>query len=162
MSVAGSTTGMTTVGDPACLLDDEGFDDLVYRLTGEAMADDWPERDRQTFPDLDGIPPGPFLAVILAAVDRFRLNGYDLVRLLRARHRLVSHLQAGMMADSVEIAHTATGTSESGVDRTEQQFAFASDEIRAALTLTRYSAEQLLSLATDVCARPILRRQPIG
>ncbi len=83
--------------DTASVWDDDGFDDLVYLLTVEENT--CREDDRHVLPDLDSISPGLFLYAILGSVDRSRLNGFDLVRLLRARERLVSHHQAGSAAD---------------------------------------------------------------
>ncbi|MEE8375143.1 MAG: hypothetical protein V3S26_02335, partial [Acidimicrobiia bacterium] len=61
---------------------DDGFDDLVYRLTEEALAEDTEDQDtssRQILPGLDRIPPGPYLAAIVSWVERSDLNGYHLV-----------------------------------------------------------------------------------
>jgi hypothetical protein len=43
---------------------------------------------------IETLPPGPKLAAVLAGVDREALSGYDRVALVRARSRLISHLQA--------------------------------------------------------------------
>ena len=40
---------------------------------------------------------------------RSRVNGYDAVRLLRARARQLAHDQAGLLADMAEVAHCAPG-----------------------------------------------------
>jgi hypothetical protein len=112
---------------------DAGFDDTVYAITELTLADGWVEGEQHSLPDIENIPPGVFLAIILAAVDRCKLNGYDLVRVLQARERLVSHNQAQSAADMVEISYTAPGDSRSAVARIQDQAEFASDEIRAAL-----------------------------
>ncbi|MGH8947685.1 MAG: hypothetical protein ACRDXF_02410, partial [Acidimicrobiia bacterium] len=53
--------------------------------------------DDQGLPaDLESIPPGLLLAVIVSSVDRDRLSGYDRVRLLQADARMVAHFQARM------------------------------------------------------------------
>ncbi len=41
--------------------------------------------------DLEAMTPGPRLAALLASVDRRRLSDHDVVRLMVARDRLVSH-----------------------------------------------------------------------
>lgn len=133
--------------------DVQAEDELAFRLTCLEMADGRVEGDRHVLPDIESMVPGPFLTVILEGVDRSRLNGFDLVRLMRARERLVSHLQAESMADAVEISHAAPGDARADPDRLEDAFAFASDEIRAALVLTRRSAANRLDLAEDVCER---------
>ncbi|MFV1961142.1 MAG: DUF222 domain-containing protein [Acidimicrobiia bacterium] len=139
---------------------DDGFDELVYQLTETAWAEIAEEADdgevstRQVLPDdLDRIPPGPYLAAVVDWVERCDLNGYDLVQVMQAGERLVSHYQAGVMADAVEISYCAPGDSDSAVERIEEAFEFASDEIRAALTLTRSAANRRLSLASGLCER---------
>ena len=100
--------------------------------------------------DLSSFPVGPHLATSLEHIDRTKLSGHDLVSLLQARERQISHLQAGSMADSVEISYSDSASSN---HRTSEPFEFASDEIRAALTLTRRAADFRLSLASDVRER---------
>jgi len=84
-------------------------------------------------------------------VDRSRLNGFDLVRLLRARERQLSHLQAGSVGDVFEVAHAVPGSADSAPDRLSEPFEFAADELRPALNITRGAAESRLSLAFDLC-----------
>ena len=51
--------------------------DIIERMFGLVA-------ERQVLPDdLESIAPGPFLAAILSAVDRSRLNGHDAVRVMR-------------------------------------------------------------------------------
>jgi hypothetical protein len=57
---------------------DDGLDDLIYLLTVDELNTGWSEDDRHVLPDLESIPPGPFLAIVLESIDRSRLNGYDL------------------------------------------------------------------------------------
>ena len=132
---------------------DDDFDDFVYLMTADEMNTGWVDDERDVLPDLEAIPPGPFLAVLLESMDRSKLNGFDLVRLLRARERQVSHGQAGAMADTVEISYAAPGDAGSEPERLAEAFRFASDEIRAALALTRRSAEYRLAFATDLKER---------
>ena len=132
---------------------DDGFDDTVYWITELELADGWVADDRDSLPDIESIPPGPFLAVILSSVDRCKLNGYDLVRVLKARERLVSHHQAQSAADMMEISYSAPGDSKSPARRIEEAAEYASDEIRAALHLTRRSADTRLGDATDLRER---------
>jgi hypothetical protein len=135
------------------LFDDE-WNELVYQLTEAVEVEGQNASRGQILPDdLDQIPPGPHLAAIVANVERSNLNGYDLVVAMKARERLVSHFQAGSMADAVEIAYSAPGNAESPSERIEEAAEFASDEIRAALTLTRRAAESRLSEASDLVER---------
>ncbi|MEE8405761.1 MAG: DUF222 domain-containing protein [Acidimicrobiia bacterium] len=147
----GLLAGETDEYDP---LFDDGFDDLVYRLTREAFAQDSPVTNRHQLPiGFDLIPPGPLLSMALTRVDRSKLNGHDLVRTMVAQERQVSHHQAGSMADAVEISYSAPGNAESPAERIEEAAEFTSDEIRAALTMTRRAAESRLSEASDLVER---------
>ena len=126
---------------------------LIYELTVEALNEDWPsvtEARPQVPPELEILPPGPLLAAALAEIDRSELDGYDLVRVLKASDRLVAHYQACSMATAVEISYAAPLYSPSPGQRHEEAFEFASDEIRAALTLTRNAADARLSLASEL------------
>ena len=129
----------------------DDFDDRIYLLMIEALDEDWEPSDPDQLPyGFDLIPPGPLLSAALSRVDRSCLNGYDLVRTLQARERLVAHHQAGSMADQVEISHAAPGHATSPPKRLEEAFEYASDEIRAALTLTRKGADSRLSMASTI------------
>jgi hypothetical protein len=128
-------------------------DEVALALTVQEWNTERVEDDRQVLPDLASFPPGPFLAAILQAVDRSRLNGFDLVEVLKARERLVAHYQAGAQADMVEISHAAPGEVDCDVERLDEAFEYAADEIRAALTLTRKAAETRLDYATDLVSR---------
>jgi hypothetical protein len=103
--------------------------------------------------DLAERPPGPALASALAGIDRSRVNGYDLVVVLRAQARQVAHEQARLLADLVEVAHCAPGGPDAAVARTATPGEFAADEIRAALGWTRRAAEAQLGLAMAVVRR---------
>jgi len=128
-------------------------EDFAYLISVDEMDTGWAPDEREVLPDLESMVPGVFLAVVLEHVDRRRLNGHDVVRLLQARERQLAHLQAGSMADTVETAYSAPGEGDSKIERLGEQFEYASDEIRAALTLTRRSAEYRLSAATDIIER---------
>ncbi|MFQ5522762.1 MAG: DUF222 domain-containing protein [Acidimicrobiia bacterium] len=131
---------------------DGDFDDLCWRLTCEALDGNSGEPP-SGLEWLDAVSPGPVLGLILSAVARTKLNGYDLVWLLKARERMVSHYQAETAADMVEIAYAAPGDADTPPARCEEAFEFASDEVRAALTLTRRSAENRMVLAFDLVER---------
>ena len=128
-------------------------DALALLVTVEEWNTGWVDDDRQVLPDLESIPPGPLLSVLLEFVDRERLNGFDLVRVLRARERLVSHTQAAAVADVHEIAHAAPGDAHSDPDRLVEPYEFASDELRPALALTRRAAESRMTTAFDLRER---------
>jgi hypothetical protein len=132
---------------------DHRLDDFCFEAAQRGQEDDWVDEDRHVLPDLDSIPPGPYLAAILGSVDRSKLNGFDLVRLLQARERLTANTQAASQQDMVEIAHAAPGDASSAPLRVDEAFEYAADEIRAALCLTRRSAESRLDYATDLVTR---------
>jgi hypothetical protein len=104
----------------------------------------------EEFAEMD---PGPVLSAFLAPVDRSRMNGYDLVNLMRAQARLVSYAQAELAATIREIAHCSPGDAGVAPMRTEVIDEFVSDEIRAALHLTRRSADVELGSALDLVER---------
>ncbi|MEA1903139.1 MAG: DUF222 domain-containing protein, partial [Actinomycetota bacterium] len=115
-----------------------------------AEAESWADSDRHVLPDdLESIPPGPFLAGILSGVDRSCLSGHDTVRVMQANNRLVGHYQAELAADMVEVSYRT----DAELGRSEEAWEYASDEIRAALTLTRRAAESELGFATDLWER---------
>lgn len=99
------------------------------------------------------LPPGPRLAAALAAIDRSRLNGFDLVTVLQSQARQVAHEQAQLLADLVAVAHCPPGGPAAPVARVEQISEFAADEIRAALTWTRRAADDQLSLGVAIVER---------
>ncbi|MGD2043370.1 MAG: DUF222 domain-containing protein [Acidimicrobiia bacterium] len=125
-------------------------DDLSYLITIDEMKTGWSDDAHHFLPDLSSIPPGPYLAMLLEFFDREKLNGFDVVRLLQARERQLAHIQAQAMADTVETAYSAPGHSGSDVERLQEQFEYAADELRPALTLSRRAAEYKLSMATSI------------
>ena len=132
---------------------DADFEDRALLLTLDELASGWSVDDRYLLPDLESLPVGPFLSVLLDSLDRSRLNGFDLVRAMQARERLVSHFQAASVADVHEIAHAAPGTADSDPGRLDAPSGFAADELRPALRITRRAAELRLSVAFDLCER---------
>ena len=100
--------------------------------------------------DLETIPPGLLLAVILSSVDRDRLSGFDRVELLKARARLISHLQAELYADIHAVSDAVTELDH--VDHRDVFYSTAS-EIQSALTLTRRAGEVHTDLAFQLRER---------
>jgi len=100
--------------------------------------------------DLGSVAPGLLLAVILSSADRDRLSGYDRVELLKARSRLISHLQAELYADIHAVSEAV-----SELDHFEHQDGFytTASEVRAALTLTRRAGETHTDLAFQLTER---------
>ncbi len=125
-------------------------------LTGEAAAWVWPEPrpDPRGDPLPDGLaetPAGPELSAALASIDRTRLIGHDLVALLQAWSRQVAHDQAQFHAVVAETAHATEGDT---TERSPVVVEYTSDEIRAALHLTRRAADTTLELALGLQRLP--------
>lgn len=131
----------------------DDVDHLADLVTVDELASGWVEEDRQVLPDLESIPPGPFLFMLLGAVDRAKLNGFDLVRVLQARERLVAHCQAGSAADVYELAYAAPGHTDSDPERLAEAFEYAADELRPALRITQQAAKNRLGVAFDLKER---------
>ena len=100
--------------------------------------------------DLESIPPGLLLAVILSSVDRDLLSGFDRVELLKARSRLISHLHAELYAD----IHAVSEAVEE-LDRFENHdvFYITASEVQAALSMTRRAGEWHTDLAFQLRER---------
>lgn len=110
---------------------------------------------RGVLPDgLAEMAPGAALGTELDSVDRSSLNGHELVTLLQARVRQISHLQAQLYADMWELAHTPGGHAGSAPERLHVLDEFASDEIAAALTLSSRAADSQLSFAFELDRLP--------
>jgi hypothetical protein len=139
--------GIDAIGLRAGEMSDSSFDDeLVYQLTvAEAKKPLSETRQQLVVDELELLPPGIFLAAAIHRVQRRRVGGHNLIRVLKARERLVSHYQAEVASDMAEVAHLAPG--DDWHERSEHEWDYASDEIRAALTLTRRGAETRLAFA---------------
>jgi hypothetical protein len=97
--------------------------------------------------DLEQVPPGTELAVVLASLPWDKLSGHDLVRALQAQERQVAHYQAGAVWTTERIvAEYEEVASERILDLAEAAKGAAA-EIGAALRLTRRSAEYRTSFA---------------
>lgn len=127
------------------------FDEHLYQLTCEAEAEPADDGGLHVLPaDLESIPPGIFLAAFLSSVDRSKLSGWDVVRLMQARHRQISHTTAHFYADVNEMAHAHKPDSS---DRLDHPAEFASEELQAGLRMTRRAADHELGYATDITSR---------
>jgi hypothetical protein len=78
------------------------------------------------------------------------LSGYDRIVVLRAHQRLASHYAAQVLRDMAEVS--AAFVAEDGLN-VESADEYAAAEIRAALRLTRRSADAELSFALDLQRR---------
>lgn len=96
---------------------------------------------------LADMAPGPYLAGILASIDRDSLSGHDRVTLMRAESRQAAHYQAQAYASMSGVVDAISEVEDVPVDMVMDA---ASDEIRAALTLTRRAASSRLDFATTL------------
>lgn len=126
----------------------ESEDQLAYLVTVDEMATGWVEPTRHFLPDdLETIPTGRYLAAIVGSVDRKRLNGYDLVRLLEAEARLESAATSQKLASIAEVAHCPPSHPDSEVERIDDVVDYAAAEVAAGLTLTRRASDTLMERA---------------
>jgi hypothetical protein len=117
---------------------------MIERMFGIAV-------ERQVLPeDLDTLVPGPILAGFLFRIERSRLNGHDLVVVMRAEARMEAHYAAERMATITEVAYSPNGDADSGVERSEGLAEFAADDVGAALNLTRRTADAELGFALEI------------
>ena len=133
--------------DPALRADDA--EDL-FRLTVAAYSGDEPEEQHFLPADLESILPGRYLAAILSSIDRSKLSGHDLVRLMQADARLVSHFNSRVYADIAEVAHAYD---QDTTARDSFPVESAVEEVQTALGKTRRAAEMELDLALDLQGR---------
>ncbi|QSB16576.1 DUF222 domain-containing protein [Natronosporangium hydrolyticum] len=115
-----------------------------------AAAGSWPGAGSTgaagEFPtDLETLAPGPELARLLASIDRREISERDRVRLLQARQRLISHLQAELMADL-----TAITWEDQPEPDGSGRYAWAETEIACALRWTSMAAGRRLAQAQEI------------
>lgn len=99
--------------------------------------------------NLDDMAPGPVLGAFLSSVDMSRISGHDRVLVMRARQRMASHYAALVLSDIQAVSEIYTETAQDEHDRMDK-LQDASAEIRAALNLTRRSADNELLFAVDL------------
>jgi hypothetical protein len=91
--------------------------------------------------DLEGLPPGPELAAVLASVDRRALSDKDRVRLVQARNRLVSHMQAELYADMYAVSWGEPPVEDPLLrDPEDSAYSWTETELAFALRWTRVTA----------------------
>ena len=117
-----------------------------------------PHSDDHGLPaDLESIPPGLMLHIILSSIDRERLSGYDRVRVLEADQRMASHFQARIYADIEAVSMSVTEELDDLWEGTIPDPVIVEDatasEVQAALHLTRRAAGMQVDLAFQLCQR---------
>jgi hypothetical protein len=126
-----------------------GWDFDVDRIADSLADDDLPvDPHRHLIPgDLEDWLPDPYLAVVLSSLDYARLSGDDVVTVTRAWDRLLSHAAGRRYAGVAEIAHCVDPLT---TERSHFPTEFATEEVGAALTLTRRRADMELETALDL------------
>ena len=111
------------------------------------------------------LPTGPVLGDLLRGVDRAALNGYQLVELIQARYRQISHDQSELLRDLAELTHvphrgwaprhrSMAGKPLDPPARAPGVDLDVTDEVAFALTLTTGRAEDLIALSYGVHTFP--------
>jgi hypothetical protein len=103
--------------------------------------------------DLGWLPTGIMLGAALNRLDRDQLSGFDRVSLLKARTRLISHLQAEQLADITSIHVSVAELANHPDPDTDLIEETTVSEVSAALVLTRRAAEVQVELAYQLCER---------
>ncbi|MEN8239499.1 MAG: DUF222 domain-containing protein, partial [Actinomycetota bacterium] len=122
------------------------FDTRVDELIGARVT----ESGGTSVAELDGMQPGPFLAIAVSGIDLDGLSVEDRIVVLRAYQRLSSHYTAQVYAAMVSVVDSFEN--DEGYDRCWACEATA-HELRCALHLTRRSADVEVSFAVDLCER---------
>ena len=91
--------------------------------------------------------PGPELSALLAGIDIHALTGSDVVEVLQARARQLSHEQARLLVTMVEVGLCDPDATGDEAARLAESPLYAADEIRAALSWTRRAADRELRFA---------------
>ncbi len=98
---------------------------------------------------LDAMEPGPVLAAFLSVLQGMDRSGYDRVAVLQALQKMASHFQARVYEEIAAISDLMGRIEQDQEIATES----AAAEIRAALRLTRRSADAELAFAIDLKQR---------
>jgi hypothetical protein len=129
------------------------FDTEIPPSDLDLLDQEWAEDSDGLPADLESIPPGVLLGVILSGVDRNRLSGFDRVRLLQADARMVAHFQARMYADIQSVSESVSELTFPEDPDPRDLFETTSSEVQAALHLTRRSSDIQVDLAYQLRER---------
>lgn len=99
--------------------------------------------------NLERVAPGYVLAAMLDDIDLNTCSGYDRIRVLRARQRMVSHYQA----QTYQAMTSVVDAMRSDPDETDLAEEAAAAEIGAALHLTRRASDGELAFALELQRR---------
>ena len=95
---------------------------------------------------LDDLESGPVLAALLSSIDVTEISGHDQIIVLGAHDRMASHHAAGRYR-AMAAVHTTMLEFDGYPQRYEDAADSASEEVRAALRLTRRASDIELALA---------------
>lgn len=99
---------------------------------------------------LEEVEPGPVLAALLSTVDAESLRGHEAVVVLRAAQKMASHYAAQMYRSMGAITSSMVDPTDEPGEAEEFAHRGAAMEIRAALRLTRRTAENEPDMATSL------------
>ncbi len=119
------------------------FDTMVDDVIGEALS----RQSTRIQAGLNEMEPGPFLGIVLSGIDLDQLCGDDRITVLRARQRMASHYTARTDEAMASIVDSYQEEEALGYESAADGAAF---ELRAALQLTRRTADVELSFALDL------------
>ena len=150
MMQPGEPTDPDHLDDAEPLEDYEAFERLadIIQLTQQA-APVVPRDPKREARELDAVPPGVPLAIMVDQLNVDAVTGHEQVAVLRAHQRQASHHQAQVYRAMAAIA----ATMETEFDDPESQVHAATAEIRTALRLTRRGAETELHMALELVRR---------
>lgn len=107
-------------------------------MVGDIIEHMFDQAEHEIIPaDLNEMEPGVHLAAILSGIDVAELSGHDRIVVLQAHQRMASHYQARLYEDMASVADCLGGIEDDPAPAIES----AATEIRAALRLTRRTAE---------------------
>ncbi len=138
---------MFVVVDPADITAWEAEEALIEKLSW--VDDSEPTRKAPSLPDIESLPAGIALSLVLATVDVRQLSGRDRVRYLQAQHR-ANAAANGALLDAINAVAEAYDELAEDI---EDPASGASFEIRSALRWTRKAAESELVFAHTLKVR---------
>ncbi len=113
--------------------------------------------DRNVPENIEDIPPGAELAQVLASLDWECLSDHDLIRVLKAQDRQISHYEAGRAWTINEVAARHQDECRDGSFEYHHATAGAAAEVGAALHLTRRAAETVTGFSMELLrCRPLV------
>ena len=121
---------------------------LAHGLCVEDLVELWGEHpETSALGSLESVEAGVSLVGAVDKIDVNGLSGHDRVHLLKAYARLAAHYQAQLLRTVASISEAIEEEADGDVELAADA---ATSEVRAALRLTRRSAETVYDLAIDL------------